>query len=212
MSAMINRSISSKTSENTTLFTLLNEQREMTGGAFPYKVMKPLYGQAVEMLVHFQCETITSLDLDVCYQGQDFNREAWRRDQMYFMNSFLKVLKKEEIAEDSIQHDLNCHLDILEQFPANFFLYRDFQSRNIMVTADGLRFIDYQSGRRGAVTYDIVSLLFDSRANLPSKFQRDLFAFHCHLIQDQMAMPVDELESAFHPYALLRILTGVGSI
>lgn len=100
---------------------------------------------------------------------------------------------------------------LLEQYPLDGFIYRDFQSRNIMIRDGDPWFIDYQSGRKGFGIYDVASLLVDSRADLPGHFRERVLHFYADLMSKRTGNRVDYYLEAYKPYALLRILQVLGS-
>ena len=91
----------------------------------------------------------------------------------YFLFYFVNVL---EINYDKTQlfEEFSQFADFLSQAPAQYFMFRDFQSRNIMVKENEVKFIDYQGGMRGALQYDVVSLLWQAKAALPSAWKKSL--------------------------------------
>ncbi|MCI5166628.1 MAG: aminoglycoside phosphotransferase, partial [Candidatus Electrothrix sp. GM3_4] len=92
----------------------------------------------------------------------------------YFLRALCRNFLQLEIAEDKIAQDFNELARKASQAEATFFLHRDFQSRNIMVQQDRVRFIDYQAGRLGPLAYDLASLLIDPYAALPAPVQDEL--------------------------------------
>ncbi len=194
-----------------TLFQLLVEQREANRGTFPEETLLPYYTQAVEHLVEFQLRSAAHLDYSLCYQTDSFTHVAWQKDWEYFLEYFVHGLFPEVFPEDAFAREFYRLKILLEKNPAEWFLYRDFQSRNIMKTEKGLRFIDYQSGRRGAVSYDIASLLVDARADIPFDTREKLLACHSELIAAETALSKQFLEESYAPFALMRVLQALGS-
>ncbi|MCW5214029.1 phosphotransferase [Desulfobulbus sp. US5] len=93
-----------------------------------------------------------------------------------------------ELDEEKIAQDFHALANRASQADASFFLHRDFQSRNIMIQQDQVRFIDYQAGRLGPLAYDLASLLIDPYAVLPTPIQEELLEQY-----------LDAL-TALHPY------------
>lgn len=196
---------------DTSLFDHLNNQRTAQGGGFPEKELTPLYKSAVEYLSRFQIEGAEAIDYNLCYQTREFDRSAWEFDHNYFLNFFVDIMVPFYKERYLLEKELELHRDMLEPVPRSYFLYRDFQSRNIMITDNGLRFIDYQSGRLGAVSYDIASLLNDARADLPCGFRLKMLEYHNSLISAETGIETDTLLEQYNLYALMRILQALGS-
>jgi len=196
---------------DTTLFKFVSKSREDNGGEFPFSIIEKTYKNVVDGLVKFQTLAANEIDYSLCYQTEVFDEDAWLFDHNYFLNSFVELLLPDYPDRLNLEKDLERHREILNDFPRDNFLYRDFQSRNVMVTDKGLRFIDFQSGRRGAVLYDIVSLLFDAKADLPYEFREKIFNYFKLKISSETGISVAKLEEYYAPYALLRVLQALGS-
>ncbi len=195
---------------NETLFDKLTRLRAERAGNFPIDQIRDNYRNAVETLVQFQIKSPSRIDRSLCYQGAEFDEAAWQRDHDYFLEKFIQILMPDSKNRFKLELEFATHRSLLAEFPRDAFLYRDFQSRNIMVTARGLVCIDYQSGRIGAPCYDIASLLFDARADLPPDFREELREIHFSLLE-QHGYPPAVLDASFAPYALLRVLQALGS-
>lgn len=194
-----------------TLFDYLTKLRTGKESRFPDIEMIPLYRSVVEYLSRFQIEGAEAVDYNLCYQTKDFDKTAWEIDHDYFLNCFVDIMAPGYQFRKAIEKELGELRILLEPIPGNFFLYRDFQSRNIMLKDGKLHFIDYQSGRKGAVSYDIASLLYDARADIPDDFRKQILIYHCELIGSECGISKDELSEQFNPYALMRILQALGS-
>ncbi|MBC8276693.1 MAG: phosphotransferase [FCB group bacterium] len=194
-----------------TLFAKLGKLRSLAGGGFPFEQITQYYEKAVDFLSEFQLLSAGNIDYSLCYQTDSFGEEAWKFDHEYFLNSFLDTLYPDYIDRASVEKELEYHQNLLKLYTSDYFLYRDFQSRNIMIKDDNLRFIDYQSGRRGYPSYDIASLLYDARADLPMEFRSELLTRHTDNTASHTALSAGELSEAFPVYAEMRILQALGS-
>lgn len=155
---------------DTTLFQFLTANRVKDGLS---QETLSLYRKAVEFLPRFQIEAGRTLNYDLCYPRFSFDKQSMMWDLNYFKYYFLR-LAKIPFGEQALEDDFERFAEFLLQAERRFFLYRDFQSRNIMVRKGGPHFIDYQGGRRGALQYDIASLLFDAKADLPFEVRDEL--------------------------------------
>jgi len=192
---------------DTTLFRLLTAGR--TGDAISPEALG-LYRMVAETLPRFQIEAGRTLDYRHCYPRAAFDRQSMRWDLNYFKYYFLR-LAKVPFHEQALEDDFERLCDFLLAAEGDYFLYRDFQSRNIMVRGGAPWFIDYQGGRRGALPYDLASLLYDAKADLPFSVRDELVARYleaaCRLA------PLDRSRFLeFYPgYAYIRIMQAMGA-
>ncbi|MCX6266924.1 MAG: phosphotransferase, partial [Bacteroidetes bacterium] len=131
-------------------------------------------------------------------------------DLSYFKYYFLK-LAKIPFDEQSLENDFSDLCDLLLSADADFFLFRDFQSRNIMVLNGEPWFIDYQGGRRGALQYDIASLLMDGKANIPMSIRNNLLQFYLDKLEEVYPVDRQKFLATYHAFALIRILQALGA-
>ncbi len=94
-----------------------------------------------------------------------------------------------------------------------YFMFRDFQSRNIIVKNDEVNFIDYQGGMKGALQYDVASLLWQAKAELSEKWKDDLLDYYMDQIDQLLEQPVDRVTfvSQYNGYVLIRLLQVMGA-
>ena len=156
-----------------TLFDLLtNERQNNSGEAFP-KVAEALYRASLEYLPRFQIESAAKFDFALCYPEQDLLPGTFAGDCAAFSTELVsRLLPHFDIAR--LANDFATLIAFLEQAKASYFVYRDFQSRNIMHHRGKPYFIDFQSGRRGPLQYDVVSLLYQSSTKIPQPVREDL--------------------------------------
>ena len=193
---------------DTTLFDLLQRERGESPEIPP--TVASLYEQAARDLARLQILGIQGLDTSVCYPHTAFDRRSMSWDLNYFKYYFLK-LARVPFHEQRLENDFDALCSFLLQAPSDFFLFRDFQSRNIMVRDGRPWFIDYQGGRRGALPYDLASLLLDAKANLPFAFRDQVKAVY--LDAASALTPIDRsgFEIFYRGFSLIRILQAMGA-
>lgn len=193
---------------NDTLFELMEKLRP-NKNEFPSE-LEHLYTRVVEMLPEFQIKGGKKLNYKFCYPRHSFDRQSIMWDLSYFKYYFLK-LAGISFNEQKLEDDYNRFADFLLETRHDFFLYRDFQSRNIMIRAGRPYFIDYQGGRKGALQYDIASLLFDAKANLPFEVREKLLQAYLNKLSKLTKIDRDEFMKYYYGYTLVRIMQAMGA-
>lgn len=155
---------------DTLLFDYIRQGRET--GCFS-EAEKDMLRRVVRLLAHVQTEGAEGIDWSVCYPVPAFDRQSVFWDLNYFKYCYLKATE-EEFSEPALEADFHRLADALLACPETGFMYRDFQSRNVMIR-DGAPFlIDFQGGRRGPLLYDLVSFLWQAKANFPAALRQEL--------------------------------------
>ena len=192
---------------DTTLFQFLTANR--SEGGLSSETLD-LYRQVVELLPRFQIEGGRTLNYDVCYPRSGFDKQSMLWDLNYFKYYFLR-LAKIPFSEQALEDDFERLAEFLLAADRRFFLYRDFQSRNIMVRDGAPFFIDYQGGRRGALQYDVASLLYDAKADLPFDVRDELV--ERYLEAASKLAPIDRAVFLVHypGYVHIRIMQALGA-
>lgn len=190
-----------------TLFQLLSKSRGPDGlGADAIGV----YHKVVDMLPRFQIIAGKTLDYSHCYPRGSFDKQSMAWDLNYFKYYFLR-LAKIPFDEQSLENDFNTLSEFLLSVSRDYFLYRDFQSRNIMVKDGSPYFIDYQGGRKGALQYDIASLLFDAKADLPFSVREELLERYIKAAGALVKIDRADFLRHYHGYVYIRIMQAMGT-
>src|SRR5579871_3266292 len=155
---------------DTSLFEFLSKHRN--GEQVSPQVVEA-YRKVIATLPRFQIEAGRDLNYKVCYPRGSFDRQSISWDLNYFKYYFLR-LAGIPFSEQALEDDFSRLTKFLLSAPRDFFLYRDFQSRNIMLVGDQPYFLDYQGGRKGALQYDVASLLYDAKADLTPELRQQL--------------------------------------
>jgi aminoglycoside/choline kinase family phosphotransferase len=189
------------------LFKLVEEKR--SDNSFPQSLIDK-YQRALKHLLKFQIEAKDKIDFSICYPRASFDKQSVMWDLNYFKYYFLK-LANINFDEQALEDDFDLLSIFLSGAKNNFFMYRDFQSRNIMIKNDELYFIDYQGGRKGALQYDVASLLLESKANIPFELRDELLNFYLNELKRYFPVNENEFRKFYKGFALIRILQAMGA-
>lgn len=173
-------------------------------------VVPSLYRQVVQLLPRFQIEGGRIVDYSVAHPCREFDRGSMMWDLNYFKYHFLK-LAHIPFHERRLERDFEHLCDALLLHDRSHFLYRDFQSRNIMIRDRQPWFIDFQGGRRGALPYDLASLLYDAKANLSPSFRAELLELYLATVAEYPGIDLAAVRSGFPLFVLIRILQAMGA-
>ena len=192
---------------DTTLFDLLSRNR--TGDSVAPEVVEA-YRKVVAVLPRFQIEAGTDLNYNVCYPRASFDRQSISWDLNYFKYYFLR-LAGIPFNEQELEDDFGRLTDYLLTAPSDYFLYRDFQSRNVMLRDGKPWFVDYQGGRKGALQYDIASLLYDAKADLPPDLRLRLLDEYLVALGNYLKVDRDDFLEHYYAFVYARILQALGA-
>jgi hypothetical protein len=134
-------------------------------------------------------------------------------DLLYFKYYFLDALRK-PYDKQKLINDFEALSNYLTHTEYKYFMFRDFQSRNILVTESGdVKFIDYQGGMKGAPQYDVASMLWQARANLPEEWKEKLLEDYMEALAAQVPQGIDRniFRSQYYGYVLIRLLQVLGA-
>ena len=204
-----------------TLYALLFDKKRQ-GGGFDTEMLL-LYKQALTDLAAIQ-QAGADIDFSVAYPRPAFDRQSILWDLNYFKYYYLK-LNHIPFDEQLLEYDFLHLADLLLSADTDYFLYRDFNPRNIMVVKSGspegsttlrpydlttLYYIDYQGGRRGAAQYDVASLLYSAKSDLPQAIRNELLN-HYLQVRNITGSQRQQWLHHFHLYLLVRILQTLGA-
>jgi aminoglycoside/choline kinase family phosphotransferase len=170
-----------------------------------------MYKRALYFLPRLQILAGRSLDYSFCYQHETFARASMTWDLEYFQHRFVANFYKQPLDKDSLKKEFQILVEHLLEESPDFFLYRDCQSRNIMIHDQNPYFIDYQSGRRGALQYDLASLLYDAKADLPEDLRTELIGYYIHACSDLITLEEKRFLHYFYSFVLIRVLQAFGA-
>ncbi|HME57186.1 MAG TPA: RNase adapter RapZ [Terracidiphilus sp.] len=192
---------------DTTLFEFLVANR--TGAAIAPPAIEA-YRKVVAMLPRFQVEAGRDLNYKVCYPRDRFDRQSISWDLNYFKYYFLR-LAGIPFNEQALENDFTRLAKFLLAAKSDYFLYRDFQSRNVMLPGGQPYFLDYQGGRKGALQYDIASLLYDGKADLPPELRQELLDHYLDCLGNYIDLNRDAFMEHYYAYVYVRILQAMGT-
>ena len=192
---------------NTTLFEFLCENR--VGEDIAPQAVEA-YRKVVAMLPRFQVAGGRDLNYKVCYPRASFDRQSIAWDLNYFKYYFLR-LAGIPFSEQALEDDFGRLTKFLLSAGRDYFLYRDFQSRNVMLRDGHPFFLDYQGGRRGALQYDIASLLYDAKADLPPGLRQELLDHYLATLANFIEVERDAFMQHYYAYAYVRIMQALGA-
>lgn len=188
-----------------TLMDVLTAER--LGGAVGDRVER-LYRQALNDLLVFQTQGLGAIDTGLCYQGSRFDPAAVKRDLAYFA---LEYLGRTGVPNEGLDEDFEELAKRSDDYERGYFMFRDFQSRNIMILNENPWYIDYQSGREGPLQYDVASLLFQSQANLPYSLREELFDYYVELLSSRTGLDKKRFKDHYLVFVLIRALQNLGA-
>lgn len=192
---------------DTTLFEFLSEHRN--GGELSPAVIEA-YRKTIAWLPRFQVEAGRDLNYGVCYPRDRFDRQSIAWDLNYFKYYFLR-LAGVGFNEQALEDDFDRLTEFLLAAQGDYFLYRDFQSRNVMLRDSKPFFLDYQGGRRGALQYDVASLLYDAKADLPPEVRQQLLEDYLDSLGGVLRFDRTEFMRYFYAYVYVRIMQAMGA-
>jgi aminoglycoside/choline kinase family phosphotransferase len=191
---------------NSSLFSLLENKTSdigITDGITRF------YEESLKELIRFQAVAGKSLDYSYCYPYPSFDARSMKWDLNYFKYYFLKL--HIPFHEGRIEDDFDTLVNYLARVDSDYFMFRDFQSRNIFIKDDRPYFIDYQGGRKGPLQYDLASLLFQVKADLPYELREYLLDYYISELSSVITTDSKSFKKHYYGFVLIRLLQVLGA-
>lgn len=174
-----------------------------------------LLERAMRALAHVQIEGAKDFNWTICFPVPAMDERAIRWDLNYFKYCFLKGTKI-EFSEPKLEDEFDKIVQVILAQPADTFLYRDFQSRNVMIKDEQPYFIDFQGGRRGPTQYDVASFLWQAKANFTPELREQLIAAYLDEMEklsntNHFPFSIFHWKKALPHFVLLRTLQVLGA-
>ena len=172
-----------------------------------------LFKQSLRELAHLQIQGDAGLDYENwCLTSSEFGRQAIMSDLLYFKYYFLDTLQLPYDKEKLIA-DFETFSSTLGNATHKYFMFRDFQSRNILVDKGKVHFIDYQGGMKGALQYDVASMLWQAKAELSETWKKELLAYYMNCVEKELGKSIDKNRfiQQYHGYVLIRLMQVLGA-
>lgn len=192
---------------DTSLFQLIKQGRE--SGNFSDEETNILK-RTIRLLPQIQFEGSKEMDFSYCYPLATFNRRSVLWDLNYFKYCFLKATGL-EFQENLLEDDFERMADTLLQIEPQVFMYRDFQSRNVMIREEEPYFIDFQGGRKGPFYYDVASFLWQAKANYPDSLRQELLDEYLDALRPYHAIDKEQFLTTLRHFVLFRTLQVLGA-
>ena len=192
---------------DTLLFDYIADGRKT--GVF-HEGEKEILRKTMRKLPAIQVLGAQGFDFSVCYPQPEFNERSILWDLNYFKYCFLKSTGL-DFQENRLEDEFSRLSEILLRSHTNTFMYRDFQSRNVMIKGDEPYFIDFQGGRKGPLYYDVASFLWQAKAKYNDELREELLQTYLDALQE--LMPIDEADFRIQlkHFVLFRTLQVLGA-
>lgn len=171
---------------------------------------KEILVKAISVLPDIQFKGAIGLDFSHCFPAAQFDKRSIMWDLNYFKYCFLKAVGL-EFDENRLEDDFQAMAEVLMRSQSSTFMYRDFQSRNVMLKDGEPWFIDFQGGRKGPFYYDVASFLWQAKAGFPDSLRQELIEVYIKSLRKYK--PVDEsyFNEQLRHFVLFRTLQVLGA-
>ncbi|MDE7426489.1 MAG: phosphotransferase [Muribaculaceae bacterium] len=171
---------------------------------------KDLLVKTIRLLPDVQFNGAVGLDFSVCYPSSQFDVRSIMWDLNYFKYCFLKATGL-EFQEDRLEDDFQKMADVLMRSQSGTFMYRDFQSRNVMIKDGQPWLIDFQGGRKGPFYYDVASFLWQAKANFPTNLRNELIKEYIDSLRRYQPIDEEYFREQLRHFVLFRTLQVLGA-
>ena len=171
-----------------------------------------LYKKSLKKLVAIQVKGDDGFDYNQCITAKQFGKEAILSDLLYFKYYFLDTLQY-PYDKQRLLKEFELLADYLHHAEHKFFMFRDFQSRNILINDNEVYFIDYQGGMKGALQYDVASLLWQAKAELSNEWKEELLNYYIEELEIELQATINKSRfiNQYYGYVLIRLLQVLGA-
>jgi aminoglycoside/choline kinase family phosphotransferase len=191
--------------------TLLDYKQQQKSGTVFGKKLMDVYRRVIDAMPGLQIGSSEELDFSRCYPRPEFEYQSMHWDLNYFKYCFLKPMKI-AFDEQELEDDFIRLIKFLLEANRESFMYRDFQSRNIMMHKDSIYFIDFQGGRRGPLQYDLASLLFEAKTSIPAQYKLKLLDYYLQVFEREVpSFDPDEFIKYYYGFVYIRLMQAMGA-
>jgi aminoglycoside/choline kinase family phosphotransferase len=191
--------------------TLLDYLQRLPDGPEREDQILDIYKKVVDAMPALQVSSTEGIDYSVCYPRAEFDVQSMMWDMNYFKYCLLKPLKIGFFEQD-LEDDFNTIVDWLNKADRRSFMFRDFQSRNIMLSNEKLFFIDFQGGRRGPLQYDLASLLYEAKTHLSEEIRELLLQYYLDLFEKTFPwFRREDFLAHYYGFVYLRLMQAMGA-
>jgi aminoglycoside/choline kinase family phosphotransferase len=191
--------------------TLLDYLADIRKGADSDEQTRRIYRRVIDAMPGLQVKADAALDYSVCYPRAEFDVQSMMWDMNYFKYCLLKPLRI-GFYEQDLEDDFQKIVHWLIEAERNSFMFRDFQSRNIMLHENDLYFIDFQGGRKGPLQYDLASLLFEAKTRLSDDIRQEMLDYYLDVFSREFTwFKPDKFLEYYYGFVYLRLMQAMGA-
>src|SRR5579871_1163290 len=188
--------------------SLLNKLEEHGYNDYVYA----LFQKSLKAIAKLQIEGDKNLDYNYCITSKEFGRQAILSDLLYFKYYFLDALQL-PYDKEKLLNEFDKLSEYLAEVDYKYFMFRDFQSRNILIKDEQPHFIDYQGGMKGALQYDVASMLWQAKANLSDEWKNSLLEYYMDCVEENQNKKIDRtgFVNQYNGYVMIRLMQVLGA-